>query len=433
MNENGRRPSVAVIGAGYVGLTSAACLTHLGLQVTAIDIDAARIDRLNAGSSPIMERGLDDLIERGLVSGRLTFTTGYQPTASADIVLLCLPTPHGDEHSGPDIGAVRAAVQRMGRLLRPGAVVVTKSTVPVGTHRLVDELIGRKDVAVASNPEFLREGSAVNDFLQPDRIVIGADRVSVGDRVAAMYDGIDAPIIQCDPLSAELVKYAANTFLATRLSFVNELSRLCDHIGADVESVLGGIGADSRIGSSFLAPGPGWGGSCFPKDTRALMHLARRAGHFLPVVESAFPSNQDQLTHVADRIRQLCPTRLDRARIAVWGATFKAGTDDTRDSPALAVIEQLLTDGATVSAYDPAIGPGTTAGSAASDAYSACDDADLLVVLTDWPEFAEVDLAVVAERMAGKTIYDTRRIIDTSTAFEAGLDLVQLGRPSPVR
>ncbi|MGH1489585.1 MAG: UDP-glucose dehydrogenase family protein [Acidimicrobiales bacterium] len=428
MSRNAGRPAIAVVGVGYVGLTSAACLAHLGLDVTAIDIDENKIRQLNGGSSPIMELGLNQLLVAGLASGRLRFTSDYAATANTDIVLLCLPTPHSERENGPDLSAVRAAVMRLREQLPLDAIIVTKSTVPVGTQRALQELIERPDISVASNPEFLREGTAVSDFLEPDRIVIGADHQPVADRVAGIYRGITAPITFCDPLSAELIKYSANSFLATKLSYINELTRLCDRIGADIESVAEGIGSDPRIGTSFLAPGPGWGGSCFPKDTRALMHLARRTGQYLPVIESAYQSNLDQLDHIADRIQQLCPTRLDRARIAVWGATFKAGTDDTRQSPALQVIDRLIDRDATVVVYDPAAKTDDLPVVAAPDIYAACDEADLLVVLTEWPEFADADLTTVAQRLAGKTIYDTRQIVDPVKAADAGLYLVQLGR-----
>lgn len=427
---NAPKPHLAVIGSGYVGLTTAACLAHLGRNVTAIDIDRTKIDLLRQGELPILEQGLDQLVANGLDSGRLRFTTSYRAAAHASIVMLCLPTPLRDD-GGLDLVFIEQAAKTLRQLLAPDAVVVTKSTVPVGTHRLLATWLDRADVHVAANPEFLREGSAVADFLKPDRIIIGAPHEGVANRVASLYDGIDAQIQVTDPTSAELIKYAANTFLATKLSFVNEVSRLCDNLGGNIAAVTDGLGSDHRIGKAFLQPGPGWGGSCFPKDTRGLTHLAKAANAHLPVAEAAHASNQIHLGHITAEIARLCRRPLKRARIGVWGATFKAGTNDTRDSPALEIISRLKAQGAQVSVYDPAADPATIAAHSVGDPYSACIEADMLVVLTEWPEFTDVDLDKVANTLWGQVIYDTRYVIDVAGATKVGIAVHQPGRPDP--
>lgn len=422
---------VAIVGTGYVGLTTAACLAHLGRRVMAVDIDPAKIAALTGGQVPILEQGLDVLVADGVETGRLTFTTDQARMVEArpGVVMLCLPTPHG--RHGPNLGFIESAATSLGPVLAPGTVVVTKSTVPVGTHHLVAQWLGRSDVEVAANPEFLREGTAVADFLEPDRIVIGAATDRAGQVVADLYRGLDAPVQLTDPTSAELIKYAANTFLAAKLSFANELSRLCDRLGGDIDQVITGLGSDHRVGSAFLQPGPGWGGSCFPKDTRALTHLARSAGLDLPVAGAAHASNQIHLDHITAAIVERCPRPVGQARLAVWGTAFKAGTDDHRDSPAVEIIHRLRRAGATVAAYDPAVRADHGLPGAVPDPYSACVGADLLVVLTEWPEFATADLDKVADLLASPVVYDTRAIIDEAAAARAGLALHRPGRPTP--
>lgn len=419
---------VAIIGTGYVGLTTAACLAHLGRRVLAVDIDPAKVADLQAGHIPILEAGLDALVADGLRSGHLDFTTDYHRIATSPVVMLCLPTPHKPD-GGLDLSAIRTAAETLRLLLAPGTTVVTKSTVPVGTHRQLTDWLDRPDLHVAANPEFLREGTAVQDFLSPDRIVIGALTDQITRTVESLYEGIDAPLVRTDPTSAELIKYAANTFLATKLSFVNEMTRLCDQLGGDMDAIGTGLGSDHRIGPAFLQPGPGWGGSCFPKDTRGLTHLAGTVGLRLPVAEAAHASNQVHLDHVTTAITELSSRPVEETRIAVWGTTFKAGTDDTRDSPALAVVERLVARGATVAAYDPAASIDADLAQTVDDPYSACHDADLLVVLTEWPAFAEADLDKVADLLAAPIVYDARAIIDRVAAIRAGLELHQIGRP----
>ncbi len=428
MKPSSPAPDVAIIGTGYVGLTTAACFAHLGRDVIAVDIDTAKIASLNRGRVPILEAGLTALVHDGLATRRLRFTDSYADITDAPVVMLCLPTPH-DPDGGLDLRFIEQAAATLQRLLAAQAIVVTKSTVPVGTQAELAGWLARPDVDVVSNPEFLREGTAVADFLNPDRIVIGAGSRRAARTVADLYAGIDAPVHTTDPTSAELIKYAANTFLATKLSFVNEMSRLCDRLGGDITAVTAGLGSDHRIGDAFLQPGPGWGGSCFPKDTRGLAHLARSACEDLPVVEAAHASNERHLDHIVSTITRLCPEPLADARLAVWGATFKAGTDDTRDSPALGIVDRLQRGGATVTVHDPGAKPGTVPASTADDPYTACVDADMLVVLTEWADFAVVDLDKVADLLASPIIYDTRSIVDRRQAAEAGLHLHWPGRP----
>lgn len=422
---------IAIIGTGYVGLTTAACFAHLGHHVLALDTDETKIDALKDGHIPILESRLDALVADGIHTGRLTFSTDYHDVAQAEVIMLCLPTPYNID-TGLDLTYIKTAAASLRPVLNPDSIVVTKSTVPVGTHKLLTGWLSRPDVHVAANPEFLREGTAVNDFLSPDRIVIGATSNDIGHTIANLYSTTGAPTHVTDPTSAELIKYAANTYLAAKISFVNEMSRLCDHIGADIESICDGLGSDHRIGKAFLSPGPGWGGSCFPKDTRGLTHLARENGQHLPVAEAAHHSNQLHLDHITSRIIELSPVPIADSKVAVWGTAFKAGTDDTRDSPALDIIERLIVKGATVTAYDPAADPGLRADRTADDPYSACRDANLLVVLTEWPEFAAANLQKVADLLDSPVVYDTRAVIDPSQAKTAGLQLHRSGRPNVV-
>lgn len=419
---------IVIVGTGYVGLTSAACLAGLGHNVVGLDIDQAKVERLQQGQVEIHEAGLAELVESGLGSGRLRFTDDSQVVADASVILLCLPTPPAADGS-PDTSAIAAAVGSMRDILKPGAVLVTKSTVPVGTHRLIEDWVDRDDVAVVSNPEFLREGTAVDDFMKPDRVVVGSSDTVAAKTVAALYEGLDTAVLVTDAMSAELIKYAANTFLATKLSFVNEMARLCDAAGANVDDVVAGLASDARISPLFLRPGPGWGGSCFPKDTRGLAQAARSTKLRLAVTEAAAESNREHLEHVTSRIADAVRRPLHQATIAVWGLAFKAGTDDTRSSPAIELIGRLRGAHATVRAYDPvaSVGPDVVE---TGDMYEICQDADMLLVTTEWPEFGAADPAEIAERLALPVVFDTRNVIDVSAAGKAGLTVHRLGRPT---
>ena len=418
MSPGGRGPAssavVAVVGAGYVGLTTAACLARLGHRVVCTDVDELRITGLQRGKTPIREPGLDGLVWAGLESGGLSFAWGSADAASrADFVFLCVPTPAGP-HGGTDLSFLEAAATEIGHRLRPGTVVVNKSTAPAGTTQFLARALGRVDVPVASNPEFLRQGSAVHDFLNPDRVVVGAADAAVAERVAGLYAGIDAPLLITDPASAETIKYVANAFLATKLSFSNAVAALCEAVGADVDDVLAGMGHDRRIGSDYLRPGPGWGGSCLPKDTRALIDSASAAGYDFALLRSVAEANDAQFARIVDKVASR--VALPGARIALLGLAFKAGTDDPRDSPSIEIARRLVAAGAAVHAFDPAIRSNPAATEAgivvAADAYAACDGASALVVATEWGEFRQLDFDRVARVMAELHVIDARNLLD---------------------
>ncbi len=423
---------VGVVGAGYVGLTTAACLASLGHEVVCGDLDADRVARLSAGEVPILEAGLDDLVADGLRSGRLRFVVGA-PAAARDnaFVFLCVPTPQGDDGAA-DLSYVRRAAKEISDVLIPGAVVVNKSTVPVGSVAVVEQELGRADVAVVSNPEFLREGTAVSDFLHPDRVVVGAHDAEVGAAVAALYDHLGARVVLTDPASAETIKYASNAFLATKLSFVNDIAAVCEAVGADVDDVMTGVGLDPRIGSAFLRPGPGWGGSCFPKDSLALLKLSRDVGVEFGLLAAAVHANHAQFDRVVAKVASALGGELRARTVAVWGLTFKAGTDDLRDSPALAVTERLVARGARVQAFDPTVStrrdPIPAEISLHHDPCGAAAGADVVVVLTEWPHFTEVDPSQVRAVMDGCAVVDARNVLDRRRWVEAGFGYIGVGR-----
>jgi len=417
---------LAVIGAGYVGLTTAVAFASAGHDVVGIDIDRRRVDLLNSGVSPIVEEGISTYLSAGLFNGGLRFDSEISAVSDADFIFLCVPTP--TTPSGhPDLSFVESACVMVREVARPGAVVVTKSTVPVGTHKSVSRWLCRPDLAVVSNPEFLREGTALADFLDPDRVVIGAIDRRAAERLADLYRGFTDSIVVVGPTEAELIKYAANAFLATRLSFVNEIARISAAFQADPTAVLSGLGADHRVGPHFLQPGPGWGGSCFPKDTIALRRLAIDAAIDVPVISGAIESNERQIDHTVATILSMVPA-CGSANIAVWGLAFKAGTDDTRCSPAMDIAARLASAGHRVTTFDPATEatpPGTTS---APDMFEATRGAHLLVVLTEWDEFAKADLTKVAALMSGSRIYDARMVLDSQAVDAAGLEYFSLAR-----
>jgi UDPglucose 6-dehydrogenase len=423
-----------VIGVGYVGLTTAACLSHLGYRVTAVDVDHAKVERMQRGESPILEEGLAILIGEGLSHRLLSFTTDTAEAASgADFVFLCVPTPQGADGSA-DLRFVEQAAAQISPHLKPGAVVVTKSTVPVGSAHAVIEALDRPDTAVVSNPEFLREGNAVYDWLHPDRIVIGSDDREAAEKLASLYEPLGAPVIITDPASSETIKYACNAFLAAKVSFVNAIANLCAAVGADAVDVIRGMSYDRRIGADHLAPGPGWGGSCFPKDTQALIRMAEDHGYDFALLREAVAANEDQFERVADQVQHAAGGGLEGRTVAAWGLTFKAATDDLRESPALSVLRRVANRGATLRAFDPTR-PDPSNGHLsgmdvvlADDPYDACTGADVLVVLTEWPEFRDLDLAKVASVMSTPAIVDTRNMLEPGTARRAGLTYLGMGR-----
>jgi UDPglucose 6-dehydrogenase len=418
---------IAVVGTGYVGLTTGACFAHLGHDVVCADIVPEKVERLNRGEIPIVETGLENLVADGLRSGRLRFVLGAaHAVGDAEFIYLCVPTPEGLDGAA-DLTYLEGAAAEVRDLLVEGAVVVNKSTVPVGSTKVVERVLRRPDVAVVSNPEFLREGTAVHDFLHPDRIVVGSDDQGAAIRVASLYLGVPAPLIVTDPATAELIKYAANAFLATKLSFINAIAAVAEHVGADVADVVVGIGSDKRIGQEFLKPGPGWGGSCFPKDTKALVRIAEDAGYDFSLLRGVIAVNVEQHERVVAKIRA-ATGELRGTRVAVWGLTFKGRTDDRRDSPSLAIIERLLAHGAEVVAFDPTVTEPLPGIGFARDPYGACQGADVLAVLTDWDEFRWLDLTKVADAMTGATIVDARNLLDRNEVRRLGFEYVGIGR-----
>jgi UDPglucose 6-dehydrogenase len=432
--------TLAVIGTGYVGLTTGACFAHLGFHVICADIDQHKLDLLEAGELPIVEEGLIDIVREARAAGRLEFVLGAEPAARrADIVFLCVPTPQADDGSA-DLSYIQTAAAEIGPTLRPGAIVVNKSTVPVGSTRVVEQVIRRDDVCVVSNPEFLREGTAVHDFLHPDRVVIGSSDRAAAERVAALYEAFDTSILLTDPASAETIKYAANGFLAMKISFVNAVAAMCEAVGADVADVVRGIGSDHRTGSAFLNPGPGWGGSCFPKDSRALVRIAENHGYNFTMMRGVIEVNDEQRHRMVAKVARACGTSgstdLSGRVVAALGLTFKAGTDDLRESPSLGIIAELRAAGATVRAYDPTVVEPLDGHrravldgiELAPDAISAAVGCDAVVVLTEWPELAAVDLAKLAEVMTGTAVVDTRNVLDPAAVKAVGLSYDGVGR-----
>ncbi|MFI0228175.1 UDP-glucose dehydrogenase family protein [Streptomyces sp. NPDC017086] len=427
-----------MIGTGYVGLTTGACLASLGHEVVCADADPHKVGRLRAAQVDILEPGLPEAVRDGLDAGRLEFTGDTAAAvAEADVVFLCLPTPMG-AGGAADLAAVEAVAAQIREVLRPGCVVVNKSTVPVGTCERVAALLGRTDVTVVSNPEFLREGRAVHDFLHPDRVVIGAADPDAARRVAALYAELDAPLVLTDPASAELTKYAANFFLAMKLSFANNLATLCERFGADIADVTEGIGRDPRIGSAFLRPGPGWGGSCLPKDTHALLTMCDLSGVDFPLLSATIETNVAHQRQLVERVATACGRggdgSLHGVRLALYGITFKAGTSDLRDSPALAVARLLRERGAELTAYDPALREQRPDLSdlveLVDDPVRAAEGAAACLVLTEWPQLRDLDWAAIAARMAGHEVHDFRNLLDPDLLARAGLSWQGIGRPA---
>lgn len=423
---------IAVIGTGYVGLTTGACLAHLGHTVVCADIDESKVTDLRAGRIPIVETGLEQLVADGLASGRLSFVVGGATAVTeCDIAFLCVPTPQGDDGSA-DLSYVQQAAEQISPHLPHEAIVVNKSTVPVGSTKVVERALKRPDIRVVSNPEFLREGSAVQDFLKPDRVVVGADDQAAALKVASLYDGLTTRVIITDPASAETIKYAANAFLATKLSFINAIAAICEGVGADINDVVVGMGSDKRIGESFLRPGPGWGGSCFPKDSRALIKIAEEAGYDFELLDGVIAVNDQQFDRVAAKVRLAAGGDLTSKQVAVWGLTFKAGTDDLRDSPAVAICQRLLAADATLTVFDPTVDRpriGVPDGVAiASDPVAACQDADVLVVLTEWDQFKWIDPVAVGAVCKAKVVVDARNLLDRNQWQKAGFIHQGIGR-----
>jgi UDPglucose 6-dehydrogenase len=431
---------VAMIGAGYVGLVSGACFSEFGVNVTCVDTDADKIELLKRGEMPIYEPGLDALVLGNVQAKRLSFTTDLKAAVTdTDAVFIAVGTPsrRGDGHA--DLSYVYAAAREIAEALNGYTVVVTKSTVPVGTgdevERIIREARPDADFDVVSNPEFLREGSAINDFMRPDRVIIGTESERAQEVMRRLYRVLylfETPIVFTSRTTSELIKYAANTFLATKITFINEIADLCEKVGADVHGVARGIGLDGRIGGKFLHPGPGYGGSCFPKDTLALAKTARAAGNPLRIVETVIDINDERKKGMAEKVVTACGGSVKGKTIAVLGLTFKPNTDDMRDAPSLEIVPALQKAGATVRVFDPA---GMTQAKAllngvvwCEDAYETLIEADALAILTEWNEFRALDLERIKSLMKSPVMVDLRNIYDPSAMAEAGFSYTSVGR-----
>lgn len=430
---------IAMIGTGYVGLVSGACFADFGHGVCCVDKDASKIDRLNAGVMPIWEPGLEALVKSNAERGRLTFTTDLASAVKeADAVFIAVGTParRGDGHA--DLTFVFEAVRELAKFIKPGAVVVTKSTVPVGTGDKIEQVLREEGVAavsVASNPEFLREGAAIADFKHPDRIVVGANNDHAQEVLREIYRPLflnRAPILITGRRTAELTKYAANAFLAVKISFINEIANLCEAVDADVQDVARGIGLDNRIGPKFLHAGPGYGGSCFPKDTLALLQTADDAGVDQRIVRTTVEVNDDRKAQMAERVVSALGGELNGKRVAILGLAFKPNTDDMREAPSIPIVNTLVERGAKVAAFDPVAREQAekifTGIEFANDAYAAAEGADVLVIVTEWDEFRALDLDRIAAALRGKVLVDLRNVYDRTEAEEAGLTYYGVGR-----
>ncbi len=432
---------VVMIGAGYVGLVSGTCFSEFGHDVLCVDKDAAKIEGLNKGQMPIFEPGLDSLVESNRRAGRLTFDTNISnAVANADAVFIAVGTPTKPGGGHADLSYVYAAAEEIAAHLAGYTVVVTKSTVPVGTGREVANIIKKvrpdADVDVASNPEFLREGSAIEDFMRPDRIVVGTYSERARDVMRELYRPLflnETPVLFTKRATAELTKYAANAFLSTKISFINEIADLCEEVGADVQDVAKGIGLDGRIGSKFLHAGPGYGGSCFPKDTLALLHTAEDHDLSMRIVSAAVDVNNMRKPQMAEKIIAACGGSVKGKALAVLGVTFKPNTDDMRDAPSLDIIPALQAAGATIRAFDPEgekeareLLPDVEW---AGDTYQAINGADAVVIITEWNEFRALDLARVKETLGEPIMIDLRNIYDPAYMREQGIDYHSIGRP----
>jgi UDPglucose 6-dehydrogenase len=432
---------IAMVGTGYVGLVSAACFSEFGIEVVCVDTDAGKIENLNAGEIPIYEPGLDALVSANRAAGRLKFTTDIaQAVDGAQAVFIAVGTPTNPRDGSADLSILHEAARSIARCISDYTVVVTKSTVPVGSGRQVASIIREANPGaefdMVSNPEFLREGAAINDFMRPDRVLIGTNSNRAREVMAAIYRPlylIETPIVFTSLEASELTKYAANAFLATKIAFINEMADLCEAVGADVHDVARGIGLDGRIGRKFLHPGPGFGGSCFPKDTRALSHSAHAAGRPSRIVDAVIAVNDERKKDMARRVVEQCDGSVAGKTIAVLGVTFKPNTDDIREAPSLEILPALQDGGAKIRAFDPA--GMDNAREVIEDvtwcesAYEAAKDAEAVVIITEWNEFRALDLDRMKEFMATPVMVDLRNIYNPDEMAGAGFKYSCVGRP----
>ncbi|NMM49809.1 UDP-glucose dehydrogenase family protein [Marinigracilibium pacificum] len=430
---------IAVVGTGYVGLVTGTCFSETGNNVTCIDIDEKKVEKLKNGIIPIYEPGLDVLFDRNVKQGRLHFTTNLKEgIEGAEIIFLALPTPPGEDGSA-DLQYILKVADDLGPLLKQYTIIIDKSTVPVGTAEKVQAAIAKNakvEFDVVSNPEFLREGVAVEDFMKPDRVVVGTESEKARKLMEKLYAPLvrqGNPIIFMDERSAELTKYAANSFLATKITFMNEIANLCELLGADVDAVRRGVGTDSRIGKRFLFAGIGYGGSCFPKDVQALAKSAKDVDYDFKILSGVMEINHKQKTKLIPQLKEYFGNDLKGKKVAIWGLAFKPYTDDIREAPALYNIEELLAEGANVSVFDPEamenvkglMGDKITY---ADDQYSALKDADALLIVTEWPVFRTPDFEKMDSLMNGKVIFDGRNLYELSSMEDLGYDYFSIGR-----
>lgn len=432
---------IAMVGTGYVGLVSGTCFAEFGIDVTCVDKDESKIEALERGEIPIYEPGLEDLVAKQVKAGRLHFSTDLaEPVKNAAAVFIAVGTPSRRSDGHADLSYVYAAAREIARAMDGYTVVVTKSTVPVGTAREIEKIIREENPAaefdMVSNPEFLREGAAINDFIRPDRVVIGTESERAVEVMRDLYRPLyinETPMVVTSPETSETIKYAANAFLATKITFINEIANLCEKIGANVQEVARGIGLDGRIGSKFLHAGPGYGGSCFPKDTLALTQIGEKYGAPQRIVDAVVHINDDRQREMAERIERACEGDLKGKRVAILGVSFKPGTDDVRAAPSLTIIPILQEKGASVAAYDPAAMEEAAKHlddvEWCEDAYGAADGADVLVILTEWNEFRALQFSRLDELLKAKRLVDLRNIYKPDDMKAKGYYYSSIGRP----
>jgi len=429
---------ISVVGTGYVGLVTGACFADLGNTVTCIDIDVAKVENLNKGVLPIFEPGLEEIVERNRKAGRLSFTSSFEDgIPGADIVFISVNTPSGSEGEA-DLKYTRAAAQSIAKQINRHTIIVNKSTVPIGTGDWVADIATNHikpgySFAMVSNPEFLREGSAIADFMHPDRVVLGSTDQSSAEKVSELYRPLNCPVLVTDLRTAEMIKYASNAFLAAKISFINEIASICERLGADVKTVSRGMGLDKRIGPSFLDAGLGFGGSCFPKDVRALAHMAAINGCHPQLLRTVLEINRDARRSVIQKVRDSLGGLADR-RIGVLGLAFKPNTDDLREAPALEIIHLLQAEGATVKAYDPVASEAAKRGNPdlviCNDPYEVAAEVECLILVTEWNEFKHLDMRRVKELMAGNLLVDGRNLWEPADMAALGFEYHGVGRPS---
>ena len=425
---------ITIVGTGYVGLVTGSCFADLGHEVTCVDVVAEKVEKLRGGQIPIHEPGLEEVVQRGLDAGRLRFTTDLgEGVRKSQFVFICVPTPPAEDGSA-DLSHVQQAAEDIAQHIGDYKIIVNKSTVPIGSSRLVERIVRERlpaqiEFDVASNPEFLREGSAVFDFMHPDRVVIGTHSERAAGLLTELFRPLGAPLIVTDPATAEMIKYASNAFLATKISYINAIANICDHVGADVKEVALGMGYDARIGFEFLKPGPGFGGSCLPKDCRALIQVAENQGYDFGLLRGVLAVNDEQHRVITGKLERLVGGLAGRT-IGVWGLAFKPNTDDVRDSPSLAVIRDILARGARIRAYDPAVDPGRTFDGVerAPGPVEAVEGADALLLLTEWNEFRWLDFARVRDVMATPVVVDARNFLDPHMLRQLGFTYEGVGR-----